>query len=79
MEEEEKIPQFVTVKTYAELSGMGPHAIYARIRKSENGFYKEGDEGYLEQTTLAEAEGVFIDTEIFPIVKMKKGRKKKQS
>lgn len=84
-----KTSRYVSVKTYAELCGVGIHAIYARLRKSmplpvEEGQeedpatqrLKEGDSGYLEQTFVDNAEGVFIDTKKFPpVTKMKSGRK----
>lgn len=88
---EQKNKRYVTVKRYAELCGVGVHAIYARITKSnpsykddEDGnevevpaFYKEGEAGYLEQTLLDNAEGAFIDTKKFPPSKMASGRKHK--
>lgn len=71
--------RYVTVKKYAELCDVGVHAIYARLEKSDRDIYKEGDEGYLEQTELKEAEGVFIDTKKFPPAKMHRGRKHKSA
>ncbi len=69
--------RFVSVKSYADMCGVSPHAIYMRITASNKGEinHKEGDEAYLEQTILEQAEGVFIDIKRFPPKKVKRGRK----
>lgn len=79
MEEEEEIidNRYVTVKTYARRCGVSKHAIYLRIKSSDEGKIPPGDSSYLEQTLLEEAEGIFIDTEAFPPKKAQRGRKKK--
>ena len=67
--------RYVTVETYAKLCGVGKHAIYQRLYKSDEGVYNEGDESFLEKTLLAEAEGEFIDTVLFPPKRVSRGRK----
>lgn len=79
MSDEEVKQRFVTVKTYAERCGVGVHAIYRRIKLSDDGVYEEGHESYLELTKLREAEGDFIDTKIFPPVRIRDRKKKEDA
>ncbi len=73
----EEKARFVSVKSYAVMCDVSPHAIYMRITSSNLGKknHLPGDESYLEQTILKEAEGVFIDIKRFPPKKVKRGRK----
>jgi hypothetical protein len=75
-EEKEEHPQYVTIKTYAELCGVGVHNIYARLKKSDDGTYAEGHEAFLESCHLTEAEGEFIDTNAFPPSKIRNRKRK---
>ncbi len=69
--------RYVSVNTYAKRCDVTPSAIHIRINASSSGKIQEGTDGYLEQTALEEAEGVFIDTELYPPKKATRGRKKK--
>jgi hypothetical protein len=70
--------RYITIKKYAELSGVGVHAIYMRIYKSDDGEYSEDHESYLEMTEIEEVEGIFIDINKYPPKKLNRGAKKKQ-
>ena len=73
---EQKInKKYVSVKTYAILCGVTPHAIYQRIYRSQDGIHERGDSMFLETCTIKECEGIFINTETYPPVENNKKRK----
>lgn len=71
--------RYLSITEYAAKCNVSYHAIHARIIKSNEGRYNEGDEMYLEETDLEEVEGVFIDTHKFPPKKGNPGRKQKKN
>ncbi len=66
--------RYVTLSTFAKLSGVGISNMSQRLKKSFEGQIHETDKRYIELCEHPECEGYFIDTDRFKPVRFNQKR-----